>query len=470
MAGVAALAAPTVVTIPYKPRNWAKRFHASFQRFAALVLHRRAGKTTCLMNHHQRAALDDHWERQRLLHLRPSLTDSELNELMCPPGGRHYGHILPLRTQAKLAVWDKLKYYARSIPGAVPNESELLIRYPTGHKVQLFGADNPDSFRSAMFSGVSFDEYSQQPANIFGEVISKALGDHLGYAIFAGTIKGKDHLYKTHEATADDAGWFSLWQDVDVSLQTEDGITIQLLEQAMADDRAQIAQGLMTQDEFDQEWYLSSDAAIQGAWFAKEMAAIKKDGRICTVPIDTALPVDTDWDLGIDDNMSIWFSQSPRSGEVRLVDYYENSGEGFPHYIGVLREKGYLYGQHHPPHDIAVRELGTGKSRKDVARGLGLRFEAPRPALDLADGINAARLLLGRCWFDAAKTARGVECLRNYRKKKNTSLGEFTGEPVHNWASHGADAFRTLAVRHKLPPLPEPSNERQPVRPISPWS
>lgn len=438
--------------------------HGSLKRFAVLVLHRRAGKTTAVLNHHQRAALDDDWERKRLLSLRADLTEKELDELVHPPGGRHYGHVMPFRTQAKLVAWDKLKFYARVVPGVKFNESELLVRYPNGNKLQLFGADDPDAFRGFAGSGLSFDEYSQQPRNIFSEVLSKALGDHLGYAIFLGTIKGKDHLYVTYEAGKDDADWFALWQDIDRSLGTEEGVTIQMLETAMSDDRKLVEKGLMTQDEYDQEWYLSTEAAIKGAYFGKEMSAALKAGRITRVPYDPMLPVDTDWDLGIDDNMAIWFSQSTRSGEIRLIDYYENSGEGFHHYIKVLagdikddehatysHRRAYVYGKHYPPHDIAVRELGTGKSRKETAAALGLKFEHPLPALDLADGIDAARLTLARCWFDSERCKHGIECLRQYRKTYNTRLEVFTAVPVHNWASHGADAFRGLAVRHQVP-------------------
>lgn len=446
------VAPPLVITIPYKPRNWARKLHQSFKRFAALVLHRRAGKTTGVVNHHQRYAMDDALERKRLLFLRPDLTDAHLKELISPPGGRHYGHVMPARNQAKLVVWDKLKYYARDIPGIKPNESELLIRYPTGHKVQLFGADDPDALRGPAFSGLSFDEYSQQPRNIFSEVLSKALADHLGYAIFLGTIKGKDHLYQTYEAAKASEDWFSLWQDIDASLSTEEGITIQLLEQAMEDDRKLVAQGLMTQDEFDQEWFLSTDAAIQGAYYAKEMGKAKAEQRITRVPIEPLLPVDTDWDLGMDDYMSIVFSQSLRSGEVRIVDYYENSGEGFPHYIQVLSQKGYTYGKHYPPHDIAVREMGSGKSRKQVAEGLGLKFQDPVPApSNLADDIEVTRLFLAKCWFEETKTSLLIECLRHYRKSYNQRLDQFTSTPVHDKYSHGADAFRGLAVRHRTP-------------------
>jgi len=451
-----------LIQIPYKPRNWARAFHQTLRRFIAIVLHRRAGKTTSVVNHHQRYAMDDALERRRLLALRPDLSEKHLTELIRPPGGRHYGHIMPLRTQAKLVVWDKLKHYARPIPGIKINESELLIRYPTGHKFQLFGADDPDALRGPAFSGVSFDEFSQMPGNIYSESISKELADHLGYAIFLGTIKGKDQLYETYQAAKGSEDWFSLWQDVDRSLATEEGITIQLLEQAMEDDRKQIALGLMTQDEYDQEWFLSADAAIKGAWFLKEMATAKAQGRITRVPVDQMLPVDTDWDLGIADAMSIWFSQTLRSGEVRLVDYYEATGEGLPHYVAMLRERGYVYGKHHAPHDIKVRELGSGKSRQEVAKALGLVFQEPMPALELADGINAVRLLLAQCWFDEQKTARGIECLRQYRKAFNTRLDEFTGTPVHNWASHGADAFRTLAMRYKRP------GDQRPVLTVTP--
>lgn len=448
MAGVAA---PVRVQVAYKPRKWALSLHASLKRFSAIVLHRRAGKTTAVVNHHQRYAMDDALERRRLLFLKPDLTEPQIKELLSPPGGRHYGHIMPARNQAKLVVWDKLKFYARDIPGIKVNESELLIKYPTGHKVQLFGADDPDALRGPAFSGLSFDEYSQQPRNIFSEVLSKALGDHLGYAIFLGTIKGKDHLYQTWDAFKDDPVSFALWQDIDKSLATEDGITIQLLEQAMEDDRKLVSQGLMTQDEFDQEWFLSTDAAIQGAYYAKEMSKAKADQRITRVPIEPSLPVDTDWDLGIDDYTSIVFSQSPRAGDVRIVDFYEASGEGFPHYVSVLREKGYIYGKHHPPHDINVRELGTGKSRKETAASLGLKFEEPVSALSLADGIDATRLFLSKCWFNEATTGRLIECLRHYRKSYNQKLDQFTSTPVHDGYSHGADAFRGLAVRHKIP-------------------
>lgn len=438
-----------LITIPYKPRLWAVALHESKKRFGALVLHRRAGKTTAVMNHHLRAALDDGWEANRLKTLQPNLSDSQLKELVKPVGGRHYGHVLPLRSQAQSVAWDKLKFYAKVIPGLKINESDLLIRTPNGNKVQLFGSDNPDAFRGMAFSGLSFDEFSQMAPNVFSEVLSKALADHLGYALFLGTIKGKDHLYRTYQTAKDSEDWFSLWQDIDRSLATETGITIQVLETAMADDMKLVKQGLMTEDEFQQEWYLSTDAAIQGAFYLKEMSAAQKDGRITRVPYDPSLLVDTDWDLGMVDAMAVVYSQSLKSGEMRIIDYHEAEGEALPYHINQMRERGYAFGKHYPPHDATIKELGSGKSRVEVARELGLRFEWPDKNPGVQAGIGAARLLIPRCWFDEVKAARLIECLRNYRKSFNTRLNEFTGVPVHNWASHGADAFRNLAVRHE---------------------
>ena len=442
------------VEIPYTPRRWARPAHAALMRWMVLVLHRRAGKTTFELNHHQRAACDDVWERSRLRFLLPDAPDSQIATLM---KGRTYWHVMPSYKQAKMVAWLMLKDIARPIPGVKFNESDLLVTYPNGNRVQLIGGDNPDSLRGPALSGLSLDEFSQIPANVFGEVLSKALADHVGYCIWSGTIKGKDQLWQIHDHAKTDPEWYALWQDVDTSLAQETGATITALTRAMEDDRKLVVNGVMTQDEFDQEWYLSAEAAIQGAFYRKEMALANQQQRITRVPIEATLPVDTDWDLGVDDATAIVFSQSLRSGEVRVVDYYEATGEGLPHYVGVLAQRGYVYGKHYPPHDIAVRELGTGKSRKETAASLGLRFEEPLPALAVSDGIDATRSLLGRCWFDAEKTRHLVEALRNYRKAFNTRLQEFTGTPVHNWASHGADAFRGLAVRYQAPKVPRAS-------------
>jgi hypothetical protein len=361
---------------------------------------------------------------------------------------------MPTYRQAKLTAWELLKFFSSPIPGIKVNEAELMIAYPTGARIALFGADNPDSLRGPAFSGLSFDEYSQHPPNIFGEVLSKALADHLGYAIFAGTIKGKNQLYRAYEAGKSDPNWFAQWQDIDTSLATEDDAATLMLRQAMHDDKELIAKGLMTQAEFDQEWYLSTAAAVKGAFYTAELTKARADGRIGRVPYDPALLVDTDWDLGVGDHTAIWFSQSLRGGEVRLIDYYAATGEGLPHYARVLQERGYIYGKHWAPHDIRVREMASGRSRLETAASLGIKFEvAPNVSFD--DGIHAVRMLLPRCWFDEQKTTPGLEALQSYRRRFNEAIQEFSPTPVHDWSSHAADALRYLAVRHKPPQPPK---------------
>jgi phage terminase large subunit len=160
------------------------------------------------------------------------------------------------------------------------------------------------------------------------------------------------------------------------------------------------------------------------------------------------LPVHTAWDLGIGDSMAIWFAQQERSGAIRVIDHYENSGESLGHYVNVLRAKPYTYGRHYVPHDAQVRELGSGKSRIEMLAALGLRAELA-PNIRLEDGVNAARLFLRKCWLDSNRCAKGIDALQNYRWDYNTRLDEHKSVPVHDWASHSADAFRYLAVSMK---------------------
>lgn len=452
-----------VITIPYKPRNWAKPFHASWRRWAVLVLHRRAGKTTGVLNHHQRAALDDDWERQRLRALEPAFSAADLNELLAH---RQYGHVLPLLSQAKSVAWEPLKRIAAAVPGHRPNESELSIKYPrtaaapnrvvvpmrgpinptAQHTtVRLFGADNPDAFRGLPFSGISYDEYSQHPPNIHGEVVSKALADHLGYGIFAGTIKGKNQLYRTYEAAKGNAGWFALWQDVDKTLATEEGATITAIRRSMEDDREQIAQGLMTQAEYDQEWYLSPTAAIKGAYYGKELDAAVREGRVGRVPYDPAMRVHDVWDLGKGTKMAVGMFQ--RFGRtVQMIDYLQGTeSDGIPQVIAQLQTKPYVWGKHFAPHDVRATDLSTGKTRLQTAANLGWRFElVPEATVD--DGISAGRLLWPRLWVDETKCQLFLDAIGQYRQDWVEKLGMFRDVPLHDWTSHPADMYRYAAL------------------------
>ncbi len=196
--------------------------------------------------------------------------------------------------------------------------------------------------------------------------------------------------------------------------------------------------------------------SIQGAYYSQQFRDIYKHGRICTLPDNSHLPVYTFWDLGVRDSTSIWFVRIVGK-EYHIIDFYENSGEGIRHYMKVIRDRGYTYAAHWAPHDIDNRDFsGNGKSRKEMAREgydidgqkYTINFSVlPNGSVDV--GIESAREILPHCIFDEIKTAEGVKCLENYRKEWDDKNGCWKDKPLHDWASHGADAFRYFAVAMK---------------------
>jgi hypothetical protein len=412
-----------VVDLGYAPRPQQVALHQALEthRWVVAVCHRRMGKTVAAVNHLLVAALECRRPRPR------------------------FGYIAPTYRMAKLIAWDYLKAFSAPLTGIEQRESDLIVNLPHGARVQLFGADNPDALRGQYFDGVVFDEFGLHAANVFSEVVRPALADRRGWALFLGTPNGRNQFSQVAEQAKTTDGWTYLeFKASDTGL--------------IPDDELAAARAIMTADEYRQEFECSFEAAVKGSIYSTELEQARADGRVTTVPVDPALPVDTDWDLGVGDSTSIVFSQSLRSGEVRIVDYYEASGEGFPHYAQVLQAKDYTYGRHWAPHDIAVRELGTGKSRLEVAANYGIKFQMT-PRLtggrnEVEDGIHAVRLLLPRCWFDQRRTRALLEALQHYRRDYNTRLQEFKATPVHDWASHAADAVRGLAVRHKVPVAP----------------
>ncbi len=213
----------------------------------------------------------------------------------------------------------------------------------------------------------------------------------------------------------------------------------------MPEEELDAARSMMTPEQYEQEYECSFTAAIVGAYYGKLLADADDNNRITRVPYDPAYPVHTAWDLGINDSTAIWFAQIFRGGAVHVIDYYENGGVGLDHYAEVLRQKDYHWGDHLAPHDIEVRELGSGKSRLEVAFGLGIRFRVI-PKMKIIDGINAARMMLPKCYFDRDKTHEGVEMLRQYRQEFDEKKKVFRDHPRHDFTSHAADAFRYLAI------------------------
>jgi len=401
------------VKIPYKPRALQAEMHSSLKRWNVLVMHRRFGKTVFAVNHLIKHALTCELPRPRVAFIAPTFT------------------------QAKRIAWDYVKYYASVIPGVSFNETELRVDFPNGGRLMLLSAENPDALRGIYLDMAIFDEFGMQNPRVWGEVVRPALSDREGAAIFLGTPAGHNHFFDLLEQARSEMEngsdqWY--WKVVKAS---ESGL--------VKDVELDAARAQMTPEQYEQEYECSFTAAIIGAYYGKLMAEADDEGRITRVPYDPAYPVHTAWDLGVNDSTAIWFAQVFRGGAVNVIDYYENGGVGLDHYADVINRKDYTYGDHLAPHDIEVRELGSGKSRLETAATLGLRFKVV-PKMKVADGINAARMLLPKCYFDRDKCVTGIEMLRQYRQEWDERRKMFRDHPRHDFTSHAADAFRYLAV------------------------
>jgi len=397
----------------HHPHEYQQEIREARERFKVLVCHRRFGKTVEAINQ----LIEGCVEAKAVGKERP-----------------RFFYIAPLFRQAKQVAWDYLLHYASVFPDVVPNQSELRVDLLGDCRIQLLGADNPDSLRGVYADGVVLDEYAQMAPTLWTQVIRPALSDRKGWAIFIGTPAGKNQFWELYQAAATLKDWYRVtYRASDTGLIDEDELAA--------------AQREMTQEEYDQEYECSFHAAIRGAYYVREMTAIDKDNRICSVPVDITMPVHTAWDLGVSDSTVIWFFQLSPGGEIRVVDYLEGSGVGLDHYARLLKEKDYYYGSHIAPHDIKVRELGTGKSRLEIAANLGIRFIVAKN-LPIMDGIQSVRSILPRCYFDSKRCAIGIEALRQYRTDYDDRKRVFSLRPRHDWTSHAADSFRYLAVGH----------------------
>ncbi|OFW84190.1 MAG: hypothetical protein A2018_06725 [Alphaproteobacteria bacterium GWF2_58_20] len=392
----------------YRPRPLQARLHRGLRRFNVLVAHRRFGKTVFCINHLIHAALT------------------------CPHARPFFGYVAPFRNQAKSIAWDYLKSYTRALPGVKYNESELRCELPGNRNIQLFGADNADALRGLYLDGVVMDEYAQMNPRVWPEIIRPMLADRMGWAIFIGTPRGRNGFWMLYEKARQGNDWLAA-----TFRASETGVIA-------AGELAALREG-MSEDQYAQELECSFDAAIPGAYYGRLMGQADRDGRIGKVPHDESRLVHTAWDIGVGDATSIWFFQLAAGGWLYVIDYYENTGEGLDHYAAVLREKPYRYGRHIAPHDAAVREWGSGRTRLETAQSMGLRFVmAPRASLE--DGINAARMTLPKCRFDEESCHDGIEALRQYQQVWDGGRKCFRNTPLHDWTSHAADAFRYLAL------------------------
>ena len=396
-----------VIEIPYKPREHQLKVHELLdgKRFAVVVAHRRFGKTVAALNHLIREAV--------------------LNEKETP----RYAYIAPTYGQAKRVAWDYLVKYTTPL-GGTNNISELRVDF-WGRRIQLYGSDNPDSLRGQFFDGVIIDEVGDQNPKIWTDIVRPALTDRKGWCLFIGTPKGHNHFKELRDRAEKEEGWGLLEFKA-----SETGV--------VDETELKAAKNEMGEDKYRQEFECSFDAAVEGSYYGQMLNELEEKKHMQEIPREELSRTFTAWDLGMGDSTSIWVAQLVGT-EVRLLDYYENHGVGLDHYVKWIKDNDYSKAEHILPHDVRVRELGTGKSRLEMLEDSGLEVKiAPRMGLD--DGIQAVRRLLPRCWFNVPKVQNGLNCLRNYRRDYDEKRKIFFERPLHDWSSHGSDSFRYLAL------------------------
>lgn len=345
-------------------------------------------------------------------------------------------YFCPLLKQARSVAWKYLREFTQWIPGVTDksyNKSELTVTLPNGGTIQLCGADNVDGWRGNYADAAVLDEVAQMPVPTWGEVIRPALADRKGKALWIGTPKGPNMFFRRYEAAANDPNWFRVkltWSDTGL----------------LDDEEIQQMRREMDEYEWAQEMECDFHAAVKGAFYGQVLKDCDTEGRITSVPYDPQLPVYTAWDLGIADATAVVFIQLSPGGEVRFIDYEEYHGASLVDIIADIRKKPYRnYGRHIAPHDIRVRELGSGVSRMQVASNNGLHFDVC-PNIPLMDGIDATRGMLRRAWFDKTKCERLLDYLRLYRSEENPKTGVLSTRPLHDHTSHAADSVRMFAV------------------------
>lgn len=418
----------TELEFGYVPREPFLPFHHRRERFAAMCVHRRGGKTVACIG------------------------DEILKAINCPlPNGR-YAYVGPYRQQTKEIVWQYVKDMTGNLRKGQPRESELRVNFHNGASLQLYGADNADAMRGLYFDGIICDEYGDWRPSIWGEIILPCLMDRDGWAVFIGTMKGKNHFYRLLKKAETDPNWYHLLLPASKS-----GI---LSDEALAMYRAEVDDA-----QYRQEMECDPDAKVVGTYYSEIIAEMENQGRIGKVPYDPHYSVKVATDIGFTDSCAWWFWQETDDG-IKVIDYYENEGEALPHYTAMLDEKPYEYSDIFLPHDAAAATFQTGRSTiEQFIEWSQNKFTIHKvPRLAKQHGIEAGRLMLNAAEIDATLCEDGIEALRAYRRKFNEVTQQFSNEPLHDWASNGADGWRYFSLVAQTPKVRDKAAEN--VRPL----
>jgi hypothetical protein len=344
----------------------------------------------------------------------------------------------PYRVQVKNIHWSALKLLALRIPDAETNETELKVSFPSGGYVQLFGSDNAVALRGLSLDEAYFDEAAYIVEDVYSLIVRPALSARQGRALFVSTPHGRNWFYALFQQAETTPGWARLhvtYADLHVIPPSE----IAAIRQEQSD------------EEFAQEYACKWDAVQVGAIYAKELARAEAEHRVGRFPHDPSWPVVTAMDLGISDSTAILWVQ-PTQGAFTAIDYEEHAGLGLPDYVRLLKEKGrsqrYNYQQHIALFDLGNLEFGSGKTRIEVARELGIHFGLA-PRLTLAEGLDTVKRLFPRLSINRGPCTRLLEALAAYHRVWRQDLRAFSDKPHHDWSSHAADGLRYFATGYQ---------------------
>ncbi len=401
----------------FKPRSYqlplCKTFEEGKLKRMLVLWPRRAGKDICAFNLMVRAAI-------RMIGV--------------------YYYIFPTYSQARKVIWDSITNTGDRFLDYIPkelvagtNSQEMKIKLINGSIIQLVGSDNIDAIVGTNPRGIIFSEYALQDPRAYQFLRPIILANN-GWALFISTVRGKNHLFEMFEiARNNPETWFSQ------KLTVEDTGHISL-----HDIEAEKAEGLMSEDLIQQEYYNSFELGVEGSYYAKYLDKMRVKGQIGVVPWENGFKVNTVWDLGVRDSTTIiWYQVIGQT--IRIIDCYENSKVGLDHYVKVIQQKPYIYNKHIAPHDIKVREFTSGMARIDAARNLGIIFTTA-PDLSIMDGIESVRSSFNRIWIDEVKCRTLIKSLENYRQEYDSKRKVYKPYPLHDWSSHFADCMRYLCI------------------------
>jgi phage terminase large subunit len=360
-----------------------------------------------------------------------------------------YWHLLPEAAQARKAIWNAIDEETgkRRIDQAFPeelrastHEQEMFIRFKHGSTWQVVGSDNYNSLVGSPPVGVVMSEWALANPAAWA-YLSPILEKNGGWALFIYTPRGKNHGHRFYQLSQQkDSGWYGIRQTVEDTDVFKPAQLTRIRSELVSLYGEEDGESL-----YEQEYNCSFNAAVIGAYYGRIIARLESAGRITHVPHDPSYPVYTAHDIGLDDAHATWFAQHI-GREWRIIDYYEARNRALVDIARDILAKPYNYARHWFPHDIDAREITSARTRKETLENIGLRPIHAGTKRDPSERINAVRIFLTRCVFDH-KCEKGLDALRSYRVDYDEKNQTPRKNPLHNWASHPADAFGELAMQ-----------------------